>query len=95
MYKVSWSDLSLQKIEEIYLHILLDSERAAIDFTNTIFSKEELLKANPKIGRKVPDSDNPELRQIIIGNYRLVYRLIGKVILVHTVRHCKQNGLIQ
>jgi plasmid stabilization system protein ParE len=95
MLKVVWSELSLQRIEEICEYIEMDSINASIEFANKIFGKEELLKSNPKIGRIVPDYGNEEYRQIIIGNYRLVYRLIGKLILIHTVRHCKQNGIIE
>jgi len=95
MYRVVWSELSLQRIEEICEHIEIDSVKASLDFSKTIFSKEELLKENPKLGRIVPDHDNKEYRQIIIGNYRLVYRLVGKIILIHTVRHCKQNAIIE
>ena len=95
MYKVIWSDLSLQRIEEICEHIEIDSVRAAIDFSNKVFAKEDLLKANPKIGRSVPDHDNKEYRQIIIGNYRLIYKLIGEIILIHTVRHCRRDGITE
>lgn len=31
----------------------------------------------PRSGRIVPEFENPELREVIYGNYRIVYRVIG------------------
>jgi plasmid stabilization system protein ParE len=32
----------------------------------------------PFCGRVVPELDNPELREVIYGNYRIIYRVVGK-----------------
>jgi len=93
MYKVEWSDLSLDRVEEICEYIELDSISNSIKFSKEIFSKEVLLRNNPYLGIMVPEYNIEEFRQIFIGNYRLAYKIIGKTILIVTIRHCKQEEL--
>jgi len=50
----------------------------------------EDLKSFPESGRIVPETENKSIRELIYGNYRLIYRLEEKKISVLTVRHGKQ-----
>ena len=45
----------------------------------------ELIKENPEIGRIVPEFSNIKLREIIIKNYRIVYRIKKENIEILTV----------
>ncbi len=56
----------------------------------TVFSKVEQLKASPEIGRIVPEINNNQFRELIYGNYCIIYRIETKQISVLTVRHGKQ-----
>jgi len=55
-----------------------------------VFRKVEDLKSFPESGRIVPETENKSIRELIYGNYRLIYRLEEKKISVLTVRHGKQ-----
>lgn len=57
---------------------------------STVFSKVEQLKSSPEIGRIVPELNNAQFREIIYGNYRIIYRIEKKQISVLTIRHGKQ-----
>jgi toxin ParE1/3/4 len=35
----------------------------------------DVLEQHPKIGRKVPEFDNELIRELIEGNYRIIYRI--------------------
>ena len=94
MPKVVWTDKCLQRIEEISDYIELDSKKNAEQFIKEIFDKEEMLKNNPKIGKIVPDYEIEEYRQIIIRNYRLVYKINGKSLNMITIRHCRQEKIM-
>ncbi len=56
----------------------------------TVFSKVEQLKASPEIGRIVPEINNNQFRELIYGNYRIIYRIETKQISILTIRHGKQ-----
>jgi toxin ParE1/3/4 len=47
----------------------------------------ERLKDNPHSGRVVPDLGNESIREVIHGNYRIVYRLQREVAEIATVFH--------
>lgn len=44
----------------------------------------------PRRGRVVPELDRPDVRELLIGNYRFVYRIGDAEIVVLTVRHGRQ-----
>ena len=95
MPKVIWTEKCLQRIEEICEYIELDSIKNSQHFAEEIFGKELIIKNNPKIGKMVPDYELDEYRQIIVGNYRLIYKIEDKSIQMITVRHCKQEKVIE
>jgi toxin ParE1/3/4 len=42
------------------------------------------------MGRAVPEIKNGQFRELIYGNYRIVYRVEKKQVSVLTIRHGKQ-----
>ena len=94
MLEVEWTNQALDKIEQISEFISLDSSSAATKWAELIFSKEMVLIDSPKIGRKVPEYKDESIREIIVGNYRLVYRIKEKCISIITVKNCKEKRTI-
>lgn len=45
----------------------------------------------PKSGRRVPGYTRDDVRELIEGNYRILYRLGSDRIEVLTVKHCTQR----
>lgn len=88
--KIIWSPLAVERMEEISDYIAYDKPLAANKWINNIFNKVELLKHNPKMGRIVPELNIDSIRELIFGNYRLIYRFDMKSIIVLTVRNFKQ-----
>lgn len=88
--KIVWSPLALERVQEIADYIALDKISAAGNWIDSIFEKVALLKTNPKIGRTVPELTKPHLRELIYGNYRIIYFYDSKQIAILTVRHFKQ-----
>lgn len=88
--KVFWSPLAVERVTEIAQYIARDNPAAAEAWVNTIFSKVGDLKAFPESGRLVPETNNRNIRELIYGNYRIVYRIEKKRISILTVRHGKQ-----
>jgi toxin ParE1/3/4 len=89
--KILWSPLAIDRMEEISDFIAYDKPSAAHKWINSIFNKVELLKANPEMGRLVPEIETPSIRELIFGNYRIIYRHAGDSIKILTVRNCSQQ----
>ncbi len=87
--KVIWSPLALEKVGDIADYIALDKESAAKKWINDIFDKAENIGDFPEIGRLVPELNNPNYREIIFGNYRIIYTVKTEVKIL-TVRNCRQ-----
>lgn len=74
MAEVRWSDRALNDLESIVLYISKDSKHFAELFSHKIFKIADNLAKFPNLGRVVPEVGRSELREIIFGNYRIVYR---------------------
>jgi plasmid stabilization system protein ParE len=88
--KIIWSPLAIERIEEISDYIADDNPSAASKWVDSIFEKIDLLKGNPQMGRIVPELAVPSIREIIFGNYRIIYRHEQKTTIILTVRSFRQ-----
>ncbi len=88
--KINWSPLSLERISEIADLISQDKTGAALNWIDSIFEAMTKVKEFPKMGRVVPEVEQENIREIFVGNYRIIYQLEEKQISVLTVRHGKQ-----
>lgn len=88
--KITWSPLAIERVSEIAEYISLDSPTAASVWVNDIFEEVEILQTFPKVGRNIPEIENKKFRELIFGNYRIVYRLNEVDISILSVRHCRQ-----
>ena len=90
MYSSKWSEKAAERLIQIADYIALDAPKAAIKWTNTIISKEEIILENPKIGRIVPEIGKEAIRELIIGNYRLIYEIHDNTIIFLTIMNCRE-----
>ena len=88
--KIVWSPLALERASEIVDYIAQDKPSAAKSWIDTVFSKVESLEVSPAIGRIVPEIGNEQFRELIYGNYRIIYRFYKRQISVLTIHHGKQ-----
>lgn len=88
--RIVWSPLAVDRASEIAGYIAQDKPSAAEKWVNTVFSRVEQLKSSPEIGRIVPEINNDQFRELIYGNYRIIYRIEKKQISILTIRHGKQ-----
>jgi len=88
--RISWSPLAVDRLSEIADYISRDNPQAAVRWVEAVFKTVQRLLLFPESGRCVPEVGRKDIREIIHGNYRIVYRLEAKAIFVLTVRHGKQ-----
>ncbi|OPX99536.1 MAG: Toxin RelE4 [Syntrophorhabdus sp. PtaB.Bin047] len=88
--KVLWSPLAVERVSEIAQYIARDNPSAAEKWVKTIFSKVGRLKTFPQSGRPLPETSDQNIRELIHGNYRIIYRIEKIRVSILTVRHGKQ-----
>jgi len=88
--KIIWSPLAVDRVAEIAEYIAQDSPNSAEKWVESIFQVVERLEKFPKSGRVVPEIKQDDFREIIHGNYRIIYRLQNEIVSIHTVRHGRQ-----
>ncbi|MCX6151942.1 MAG: type II toxin-antitoxin system RelE/ParE family toxin [Ignavibacteriales bacterium] len=88
--KIFWAPLAVERLENIFEYISKDNSTAAYKMIERIFSKVEKLSEYPERGRKVPEANREEIREIFEGEYRIIYRVEPKRIFVLSIRNFKQ-----
>ncbi len=88
--KIVWSPLAIERASEIVDYIALDKPLAAEKWIQTVFSKVDHLRLSPEMGRIIPEINDPFFRELIYGNYRIIYHIETKQISILTIRHGKQ-----
>ena len=88
--RIVWSPLAIQRASDIADYIAQDKPAAAASWIKTLFSKVDQLKSAPEIGRIVPEIEDIQFRELIYGNYRIIYRLESLQISALTIRHGMQ-----
>jgi toxin ParE1/3/4 len=74
MVTVSWTELALDDLKSIHEYISKDSVVYAKRMVDKIISRVDQIEKFPKSGRVVPEFENENIRELIEGNYRIVYK---------------------
>lgn len=85
MTAIIWSPQSLRDLESIRDYIAEDSVRYADLVVGRIVSSVERLASFPESGRVVPELNRPDIREVIVSSYRVVYRYRSGVVEIATV----------
>jgi len=73
MVKIVWTDKAIDDLDDIGHYIAIDSEKYAKIVVNRLFKAVDILECHPRIGRMVPEFNDENIRELINGNYRIVY----------------------
>ena len=76
MVQIKWTQTARMDLCAIHEYIAKDSKKYAKLEVQKIQSRTQLLKNRPLSGRKVPEINNVDIREIIEGRYRIIYKLI-------------------
>ena len=83
--KVVWTEQAWERLLEIEQFIGRDDPRAATRFVDRLIERGDGLADHPEQGRHLPELPESGLRELIVGNYRIVYRRTQEAIEVLTV----------
>ncbi len=88
---VRWSPVAKADLKEVYAYISRDSRYYAKKVASEIVTRSEALETYPRMGRTVEEFNDPNLRELIIYSYRLIYRISDNNIEVVALVHCRKN----
>lgn len=88
MGEVKFTEQSIADLEEIARYISFDSFNYARLQVEKIFVRTDILEKFPQIGRIVPEVKNKYIRELIEGNFRIIYLIKNKdTIHILTIHH--------
>ena len=73
--KVIWTESAWNDLEESANYISRDSPYYAAGFVHEVREAARILSAQAQIGRVAPELNSPDIRELIVRNYRLIYQI--------------------
>ncbi len=88
--RVYWTQNAIGHLANIYEYIGLNSQTYAKRMVDRITRRSEQVAEQPHSGRKVPEYDAEDIRELIEKPYRIIYRIkpdqIDVVAVIHGAR---------
>lgn len=73
--EIVWSLWASDDLVSVAEHISRDSESYAATVVRELVAAARALRVFAERGRRVPEYDDPSVRELIVRKYRLVYRV--------------------
>ena len=83
--KVVWTERAWERLTEIEAFVARDHPEAAVRLVDKLIARGDALGRYPDRGRKLPEIPSSGLRELVVDNYRIVYRRVPNKIEVLTV----------
>jgi plasmid stabilization system protein ParE len=80
-------------LDTIYVYIAQDSETYALRTVDRITRRSQQIGEFPLSGRKVPEFEHDQIREVFFGPYRIIYHIKADQIDVIAVIHGAMNVL--
>ncbi|MCY4360585.1 MAG: type II toxin-antitoxin system RelE/ParE family toxin [Gammaproteobacteria bacterium] len=88
---VRWSEPAILDLQSIHDFIAHDSRFYAKKVIQDIRDKAEILDELPKIGRKVPEINDGNIRELSLYSYRIIYEIRDQGIFMLAVIHKRRD----
>jgi toxin ParE1/3/4 len=91
--EIVWTNQALQKLNKFVDFIARDDVEIAEKWALKVIKNTDQLIEQPESGRIVPEYNEPNLRELIFGNYRVIYRIRKEenTVYIQTVWHVRQD----
>lgn len=92
MVRINWTLQARNDLKGIAEYISKDSKLYAKRQVLKVRNRTDILKSQNYSGRKVPEIQNENIREILEGNYRIIYRVVTeKRIDILTIYHSARD----
>ena len=85
--KVRWAHTAIGHLASIYEYISQDSPRYARRMVDRITARSQQIGHFPQSGQMVPEYQDPDIREVIEGSYRVIYQVAAEEVQVLAVIH--------
>ena len=85
--KVHWTDTAEGHLHAIYAYIAQDSPEYARRMVDRLTRRSQQIAEFPFSGRRVPEYDVDQIREVIEGSFRIIYHIKADQIDVLAVIH--------
>jgi toxin ParE1/3/4 len=89
-HRIVWSSCAAQDLDSITDYIAADSPAYAGVVLKNIVNQTRMLARFPQAGRKVPEFDDENVRELVVYSYLIIYRLQQDEVLIVAVIHGKR-----
>lgn len=87
MIATRWSQRARADLKAIHDYIATDSPDEAKAVVLDILARAAALPETPRIGRRVPELDDPEIREVPARSWGVIYQLRGNGVFIVTLVH--------
>ena len=88
MVRINWTFQAKNDLKNIAEYISKDSKHYAKLQVNRIKTRTRILKTQYRSGKIVPEINQEDIRELIEGNYRIIYKIVReKQIDILTIHH--------
>jgi plasmid stabilization system protein ParE len=91
--KVHWTDTAEGHLDAIYAYIAQDSPEYAKRMVDRLTRRSQQIAEFPFSGRRVPEYDVDQIREVIEGSFRIIYHIKADQIDVLAVIHAAMDVL--
>ena len=89
-HRVAWSSRAISDVDAIASYISADSPTYASAVVRRIMALAGTLSKFPLSGRRVPEYDDENIREVIAYSYRIIYAVTSDSVLIAAVIHGKR-----
>jgi toxin ParE1/3/4 len=92
MVQLNWTSQAKTDLKDIADYISIDSVKYAKLQVYKIITITKLLKSHTSIGKVVNELNNQHIRELVYGNYRIIYKIVSsKRIDILTIHHSARD----
>jgi addiction module RelE/StbE family toxin len=91
MTRLEWTEPAVADLENIQAYIARDSAEYADAVIERLILSVDQLESFPESGRRVPESTDPKIRELLVERYRIIYRRKKGAVQILAVVHGARN----
>ncbi|MBE7639787.1 type II toxin-antitoxin system mRNA interferase toxin, RelE/StbE family [Salegentibacter sp. BLCTC] len=92
MVQINWTFQAISDLKSIGEYIGRDSKKYARLQIIKLRNRTKILHTQIYSGKSVPEINHPKIRELIEGNYRIIYKILNnKRVDILTIHHSARN----
>lgn len=85
--KIAWAEEAEDEVAEIVLYIANDNPAASLNWYAKIKKAVLQIQNFPYAGRETPEFADVEMREVLVGSYRVMYNIRESGVYIYKVIH--------